>query len=69
MVSYDEHEACMLRHIVQNDRVNLDFSHCEGCRHVRDTCPSDRIKERLDRIIERKLAQPSLSPRVWTELC
>jgi hypothetical protein len=58
----------MLRHSVQNDRVNLDFFHCEGCRHVRDTCPSGRIEEPLDRIIERKLAQPGLSPRVWTEL-
>jgi hypothetical protein len=40
----------MLRHSVQNDHVNLDCFHCEGCRNVRDTCPSDRIKERLDRI-------------------
>jgi hypothetical protein len=57
----------MLRHSVQNDRVNLDFFIAKAL-DVRDTCPSDRIKERLDRSIERKLAQPCLSPRVWTEL-
>jgi hypothetical protein len=48
----------MLRHSVQNDRENLDFFHCEGCRRVRGTCPSDRSKERLDRIIERVWPSP-----------
>jgi hypothetical protein len=37
MVSYDENEDSMLRQSVQNDRVNLDFFHCEGCGHVRAT--------------------------------
>jgi hypothetical protein len=68
MVSYDENEDWMLRHSVQNDRVNLGFFHFEGCRRVSDTCPRDRINERLDRIIERKFAQPGWYPRVWTEL-